>query len=299
MESVKPLRLKREAYKEISKADPLTVVNVWVDSGVSHLDGVYSYRCTSEQKNIIHIGSRLKVPFNSRSCEALVVQVLENQESTEHLKIVESVLGNIPVANRELIEFYVLMAKHWASDPYSLVKFGIPPRVASVEKSFELLNYTETENSSSAKKNVQSSYLMHSPHKSAYVEILDLALERMKKGSTLVLLPDSKDIDRLLNALDAKNVNHDVIRLDSSLSRAQRYENYLKTLAAAFIAQNPQTPQGRVVLQFLVNPSGEFSDFENKNKAKMVLFVEIRHNHSKLNRIFGQASALCALATWC
>ncbi|MFZ4123114.1 MAG: hypothetical protein ACOYJ3_00845 [Candidatus Planktophila sp.] len=229
MESVKPLRLKREAYKEISKADPHTVVNVWVDSGVSHLDGVYSYRCTSEQKRIIHIGSRLKVPFNSRSCEALVVDVLENQESTEHLKIVESVLGNIPVANRELIEFYVLMAKHWASDPYSLVKFGIPPRVASVEKSFELLNYTETKNSSSATKNVQSSYLMHSPHKSAYVEILDLALERMKKGSTLVLLPDSKDIDRILNALDEKNVNHDVIRLDSSLSRAQRYENYLKT----------------------------------------------------------------------
>lgn len=52
------------------------------------------------------------------------------------------------------------------------------------------------------------------------------------------------------------------------------YENYLKTSAAAFIAQNPQAPRGRVVLQFSVNASGELSGFENKNKANSVLFEE-------------------------
>jgi primosomal protein N' (replication factor Y) len=228
MQSVKPLRLKREAYKEPTKADPNTVVNVWVDSGLSHLDGTYSYRCTSEQKGNIHIGSRLKVPFNFRSCEALVVDILENQNSTEHLKIVESVLGNIPVTNRALIEFYKLMAKHWASDPYSLVKFGIPSRVASVEKLFDTSNFAKNEEDYSGEKVELSSFLMHSPHKSAYIEIIDLALERMKRGSTLLLLPDNKDIDRALHVLDENNIQCDVIRLDSSLPRAQRYENYLK-----------------------------------------------------------------------
>jgi primosomal protein N' (replication factor Y) len=228
MESVKPLRLKREAYKELSKADPHTVVNVWVDSGLSHLDGIYSYRCTSEQKSNIHIGSRLKVPFNSRSCEALVVDVFENHDTTAHLKIVESVLGNIPVANAALIEFYKLMAKHWASDPYSLVKFGIPSRVASVEKIFDSSNFANYEKDKSGEKVALTSFLMHSPHKSAYLEVIDLALERMKRGSTLLLLPDKKDIDRALQVLDEKNVDCDVIRLDSSLPRAQRYENYLK-----------------------------------------------------------------------
>jgi len=228
MQSVKPLRLKREAYKELTKADPHTVVYVWVDSGLSHLDGIYSYRCTSEQKRFIQVGSRLKVPFNYRSCEALVVDVLENHDSTEHLKIIESVLGNIPVANRALIEFYKLMAKHWASDPYSLVKFGIPSRVASVEKSFDSSSLEKYEKASSGERVVLSSFLMHSPHESAYIEIIDLALERMKRGSTLLLLPDNKDIDRALHVLDQKNVHCDVIRLDSSLPRAQRYENYLK-----------------------------------------------------------------------
>jgi len=228
MQSVKPLRLKREAYKELTKADPHTVVYVWVDSGLSHLDGIYSYRCTSEQKRFIQVGSRLKVPFNYRSCEALVVDVLENHDSTEHLKIIESVLGNIPVANRALIDFYKLMAKHWASDPYSLVKFGIPSRVASVEKSFDSSSLEKNEKASSGERVVLSSFLMHSPHESAYIEIIDLALERMKRGSTLLLLPDNKDIDRALHVLDQKNVHCDVIRLDSSLPRAQRYENYLK-----------------------------------------------------------------------
>jgi hypothetical protein len=52
------------------------------------------------------------------------------------------------------------------------------------------------------------------------------------------------------------------------------YENYLKTSADAFIAQNPQAPRGRVVLNFTVKPSGELSDFKNMNKANTVLFEE-------------------------
>ena len=229
MQSVKPLRLKREAYKEPSKAHPHTVVNVWVDSGLSHLDGIFSYRCTSEQKNYIHVGSRLKVPFNSRSCEAIVVNITDSQDSIEQLKTVESVLGNIPVANRALIDFYQLMAKYWASDPYSLVKHGIPSRVASVDKSFESSILAKAEKDNSFRKSRQNFFLMHSPHKSAYREIADLALERMKLGSTLLLLPDSKDVDRVIQLLDVKNLDFDVIRLDSSLPRAQRYENYLRT----------------------------------------------------------------------
>ncbi|MEI7476012.1 MAG: hypothetical protein WCJ83_01060, partial [Actinomycetes bacterium] len=124
MQSVKPLRLKRETYRSTAKADSRTVVNVWVDSGLSHLDGIYSYRCPVDLVDKISVGSRLKVPFNSRSCEALVIEVLEN-ETAEHLKIIESVLGIFPVANSALIEFYRIMAKYWASDPYSLIKFGI------------------------------------------------------------------------------------------------------------------------------------------------------------------------------
>ena len=229
MQSVKPLRLKRETYRSASKADSHLVVNVWVDSGLPHLDGVYSYRCPNELIEKVSIGSRLKVPFNSRSCEALVVEIIETNETIDHYKVIESVLGNVPVANTAMIEFYRTMSKYWASDPYSLIKFGIPSRVASVERitGAEPLKYSKNVNVS--KKTSQNYFMMHTPHKSAYLEIVELALERMKHGSTLLLLPDTKDIDRVLQIFLGKKNDFEVIRLDSSLPRAQRYENYLKS----------------------------------------------------------------------
>ena len=228
MQSVKPLRLKRETYRSTAKADSRTVVNVWVDSGLSHLDGIYSYRCPVDLVDKISVGSRLKVPFNSRSCEALVIEVLEN-ETAEHLKIIESVLGIFPVANSALIEFYRIMAKYWASDPYSLIKFGIPSRVASVEKTIESESITVSKKSTVSKRNMQNFFMMHTPHKSAYLEIAELAIERLKNGSTLVLMPDSKDVDRVMQSFTGKTMDFKIIRLDSSLPRAQRYENYLKS----------------------------------------------------------------------
>ena len=80
MHSVKPLRLKRESYRSATTADSHIVVNVWVDSGISHLDGIFSYRCPNELLGKISIGLRLKVPFNSRSCEALVVEIIESNK---------------------------------------------------------------------------------------------------------------------------------------------------------------------------------------------------------------------------
>lgn len=229
MQSVKPLRLKRETYRSAAKADSHIVVNVWVDSGLSHLDGIYSYRCPSELVDKIAIGSRLKVPFNSRYCEALVVEVIETNETIDHFKMIESVLGSVPVANSALIEFYRLMAQYWVSDPYSLIKFGIPLRVASVEKIIESANFESTNKVTLSKKRSQNFFMMHTPHRSAYLEIVELAMERMRNGSTLLLLPDTKDIERVLQILVGKKIDFEVIRLDSSLPRAQRYENYLKS----------------------------------------------------------------------
>jgi primosomal protein N' (replication factor Y) len=118
MQSVKPLRLKRETYRAERKADSHNVAQVWVDSGLSHLDGLYSYRIPNDLLDKVSIGSRIKVPFNSRSCEAIVVELNTTTEHLGNLKVIESLLGDIPVANSKILSFYSQMAKYWASDPY-------------------------------------------------------------------------------------------------------------------------------------------------------------------------------------
>ena len=229
MQSAKPLRLKREIYRAERKADSHNVAQVWVDSGLSHLDGLYSYRIPNDLLNQIAIGSRLKVPFNSRSCEAIAVGLNTTTENLGGLKVIESLLGEVPVASSQLLTFYSEMAKYWASDPYSLIKSGIPPRVASVERVFVPKKDPSELNKERKSKCVQSSYLMHSPHVSSYVELANLALAQSKNGSVLLLLPDTKDVSRVQTLLQMEKTNLRIIRLDSSLSRSDRYQNYLDT----------------------------------------------------------------------
>ncbi|CAN2197859.1 PriA Primosomal protein N' (replication factor Y) - superfamily II helicase [Candidatus Nanopelagicaceae bacterium] len=228
MQSVKPLRLKRETYRLGLKADTANVANVWVDSGLSHLDGIYTYRIPNDLLSSISIGSRIRVPFNNRSCEAIVVEINSSHAASGNLKVIESLLDFVPVASKCMIDFYAQMATYWASDPYSLIKSGIPPRVASSEKAL-LSQLNESPHlKSKASRKPDFTYLMHSPHVSAYTELVELAESRLKNGSVLLLVPDEKDVSNLFALLQNKKLSAPVFRLDSSLTRSERYSNYLQ-----------------------------------------------------------------------
>jgi primosomal protein N' (replication factor Y) len=230
MQSVKPLRLKRETYRLGRIADSPNVAHVWVDTGLSHLDGLYTYRIPNDLLNSVVVGSRLKVPFNSRSCEAIVVELSTSTQSSGNLKVIESLLDHFPVTNSAMITFYSQMANYWASDPYSIIKSGIPVRVAAIEKT---LNHPALKSSPGKSRNfkkTECAYFMHTPHISAYSELADLAIRRLKQGSVLLLLPDIKDVSRTFALLKELSVTCPVIRLDSSLSRSERYANYLEIM---------------------------------------------------------------------
>jgi len=156
-----------------------------VDSGLSHLDGLYSYRIPNEILSVIEIGSRLKVPFNARSCEAVVVELSTSEEPLGNLKIIESLLGEIPIANQAIINFYSQMAKYWASDPFSIIKSGVPARVASVEKLIRRKGNLPKD--SQKTKKIEKSYLMHSPYVSSYRELADLGINELKNGISIAL----------------------------------------------------------------------------------------------------------------
>jgi primosomal protein N' (replication factor Y) len=228
MPSVKPLRLQREIYQASPKVNSLEIAHAWVDSGLSHLDGPYSYRIPDDLVNALSVGSRIKVPFNSRMCEAIVINIERVHEVSRDLKVVASLLGDIPVMNEKLISFYSQMARYWASDPYSIIRSGVPTRAVSVEKNFNIKAFTPERNGVFSRKKVDKSFLMHRAHESAYVELGELAFSKLKRGSVLLLLPDAKDVARMCEELGRRSVDIPIVRLDSSLSRTERYENYLK-----------------------------------------------------------------------
>lgn len=230
MQSVRPLRLKREIYRLDRTADSPNVAHVWVDTGLSHLDGMYTYRIPNDLLSSIEIGSRLKVPFNSRSCEAIVVDLSTSMDSLGNLKVIESLLDQFPVASIAMITFYSHMAKYWASDPYSIIKSGIPVRVVAVEKTFSRRKLGLAPRKSRNSKKTECTYFMHTPHTSAYSELADLAIGRSRQGSVLLLLPDVKDVSRTVALLKGLSVTCPIIRLDSSLTRSERYANYVEIM---------------------------------------------------------------------
>ena len=61
-------------------------------------------------------------------------------------------------------------------------------------------------------------------------QCVDLLLQKVGLGSILVLAPDESDVDAICKKLQKFTIRY--IRLDSSLSRADRYMNFLKLLSS-------------------------------------------------------------------
>lgn len=225
MATARPLRLKREEAKRVDSAqtqrDPF--VRVWVDTSVSHLDGTYDYLVPERLSDSIKPGIRVGVPFAGRDVEALVLERSDKSEIT-NLKFISSVIAEQLVATPTLITLISAVAKRWICNPYDLIRSAVPARVASVDKSF----VTET-NDSSAKTSLrkpegETTYLQLSPHEDPLKRLSEFAVKARSKGSVLIVVPEDRELELLKVELP------DALVLTSSLSRTDRYQNYLTAI---------------------------------------------------------------------
>lgn len=219
MALTRPLRLKSEIAKAKaeSSSSALPIARVWVDSGVYHLDQSYDYLIPDNLSHSVATGIRIQVPFHGREVEALVLSRHSNSETTG-LKAISKVLSPQSVATSESLELISMVAKRWAAHPFDVIRSAIPPRIASVDRE----EWIQTPTSGSKKKGSRT-YLHIPPVKSRFEFIADAAKEASSKGSTLILLPDSRSISRLLDYLP------DSVVLDSTFERSERYRNFLRS----------------------------------------------------------------------
>lgn len=215
------LTLKTEKVK-LPKSGGHIVVSAWVDTGVFHLDQLFSYRITEEQSQIVRVGSRIEVPFNGRDCEALVVELAPYGE-VANLKYVSKVLSSRPLLNESVLELIRVASTNWACNPYDIIRSAIPPRVASVEKE-EFSNLTTVQKNEVEPK---LEYRQFPAHANRYALLAQAIAENHKAGSLLAIVPEDRDLGHLVAQLVALGV--EAITLDSHLSREVRYRNFLKS----------------------------------------------------------------------
>jgi primosomal protein N' (replication factor Y) len=234
-------RLKAEVASAPSplQAVSFAYVRVRVDTGVFHLDDLYDYIVPEKLTKTVSVGIRVQVPFGSREVEGIIVQRTETPDRAGTLKFITKVLSPHPIATPKSLELIDHIAMEYACNSWDVIRSAIPPRVASVDKKFDMVQTIAASEISKEKKvetrkeperivrrSHNSSFIQLAPVTSASEQVAAIARQGLNQGSVLIVAPDDKDVDQILSQFrDSQDV---VLRLTASMAREERYENFLQ-----------------------------------------------------------------------
>ena len=225
MATPKLFRLKAEVAPVTSgpRASVLPFARVRVDTGVFHLDQLYDYVIPEKLSESIQTGVRVQLPFGNRETEGIVVERLLQPERAGDLKSITKVLSPMPVATTESLKLIDSISRHFACNPWDVIRSAIPPRVASVDKN---VSFGVPDPQGSCKKSTIFQTL--APFIQAHEQIVPLVKENQLVGSVLIIAPDEKDVDLIIAALETGSI--EVLKLTAAMPREERYRNYLQAI---------------------------------------------------------------------
>ena len=221
-------RLKSEVIAKPAgeQAHDAPIARIWVETGVDHLDQPYDYLVPQEFSSRVGVGIRVQIPFSHHEVEGIVISRHASAQTGAKLKSISKVLSHFPVATPSSLKLYERVAAHFAASTSDVLRSAIPPRVASVEKGRTVLPISMGK----ARKSKQRiEFLALAPHVSPLSQLVTLI--NLESGSSLVIVPDERDLLLLAQLWNQKNPNSKAILLASSLSRSERYENYLEAIS--------------------------------------------------------------------
>jgi primosomal protein N' (replication factor Y) len=195
---------------------------VWVDTGVPHLDFTYDYLVPDSLTSQVSAGVKVAVNFAGRTVDGYVLSRTDSSE-IGNLKFIEQVLSPIPLLTSDLTSLVAAVAQRWGSSPLDILSSAIPSRVIAVEKSLQpKRSPTQRKNSTS---HTRSFYLV-TPGEDAIALMADWILARSALGGVLLVAPEAREVLLLAQELTSRGVEFSI--LDASLTRSERYSNYLK-----------------------------------------------------------------------
>jgi primosomal protein N' (replication factor Y) len=233
----RPLRLKAQvgASGKRSVAEVLPVARVWVDTGVFHLDTPFDYWVPSDLSESADVGARVQVQFGSTLQEAIVIERTESSPSMGKLKQILKVLSPNPVATPQTFELFRLVAKRWAGSPLDVIRSAIPPRIASVDKE-SLRDYAKSNplgalpsghSKTLTPKKIRAFWALP-PCTPRQRLIAELVVTRSTLGQVLLIVPDERELRAIAEELAIYFSDESIVRLDGSLTRSDRYRNFLR-----------------------------------------------------------------------
>ena len=298
------LKLKRELASRTFEAPrgPFTVAQIWVDSSVYHLDSAFSYLIPGNLADAIDIGSLVSVPFHGRDLTGYVI-ALDAPEKTGGLKSINKVISSIPLLSIEVIELIREAARRYAAHPMDLLRSAIPERVVGVEKEFagQHVDFTPADGDEIRE------YLQLPAGNNRSTLLAKKVTQLRKSGSVLVVLPDTREVERLSSELIKTGIHATV--LDSSLPKSEYFRNFLQVkLGAADVVIGTRSaifaPVSRLTSVLIYNEGSE-NFYERRSPGWNVRDIALLRRHNeKFNLYFAGYSPSSEIARfidegWC
>ena len=230
------LRAEVAAAPSGPKASSLAYVKVRVDTGVFHLDELYDYSVPEKFTNLATVGIRIQIPFGNKEVEGIIVERVAQPERAGSIKFISKILSPYPVATADSIKLIDEIARDYACNPWDVIRSAIPPRVASVDKKvatkeLSLENQLQPTKATRLRdlKKIKTRFIQMAPSIDASEQVASIAESHLAKGNVLIVAPDESDVDQIIHHLVSSN--NPVLKLTASMSREQRYANFLECLS--------------------------------------------------------------------
>jgi primosomal protein N' (replication factor Y) (superfamily II helicase) len=219
----KPLTLRRQKSKANSSSDVdresfSLEAEVFVDTGVFHLEHSFSYAIPSRLIHRIQPGSVVRVPFKESEALGLVAEIKPIEKAG--LRQVADVLMQkaLSVEDLKLVE---AMAERYVSHRFDVIKQFLPPLSMKVPMDVEL--HTEE---STRPEHYRRRFLLAKTGETA-VELAADFVAKQNRSSLLVILPTERDVGLLIKGLHHRGVS-DYIEYDTKLKPTIRRQRFVE-----------------------------------------------------------------------
>jgi len=238
----KALTLVRQRTPKIpgKPANNSPIARVLVDTGVFHLDQEFDFLVSEELSEIAKPGVSVRVPFNGRKCDGYIVGRANSSAHIGRMQFLDKVNNETPLLTANILNLSRTVARKYASNIMDVLRFAIPSVVSSVKNvscsysesqpsNLEIIKYYPQSYFESLKTG-EASHVIWTPLPTT--EPFELMAEfcKIRSGNILILVPDSKSVDRCLEAFLASGIGKNICTWSSELTKSQRYSNYLEIL---------------------------------------------------------------------
>ena len=213
---------------------------VVIDSPLPQLDRPFEYAVPQDLTTAISVGSRVRVPFGraASQTDGFVVGLSQTPEFQGELASLSSIISTLPALAPNIYDLARAVADRQAATLNDVLKLAVPTRSVAVEKRWLENQPSISLKSDSAGQQIPARKISHlaAPIASNGIPqwceyFLNLASEQAaQKRSTVICVPDFRDVNVLRGALLASELGPNLIDYSADRTNSKRYASFLQCL---------------------------------------------------------------------